>query len=158
MNDDTGTLEDRTGKTEVYKPEDQTERLEDDPRQKINEILDEIKNATNAAKSRLSAGHHDLQKRQDATSTITTTTTHIGVLTATDSIYDSTQFLTTETYTATATTTVATSTVVQTVVATANSAGRVVPRDSGPAMTAGVASWVSAIYLISMIWKLVRYL
>ncbi|KAK6544468.1 hypothetical protein TWF694_001162 [Orbilia ellipsospora] len=159
VNDSTGALEDRADEIEIYRLEERAEQLEDDPassRKEINEILDEIKNATKAAKSRLSAGHYDLQKRQDTISTVTVTTTHIAVTTASDSIYDSTQFSTTETSTATSTTTVATSTVVQTVLATANSAGRMVPRDSGAAMTAGVASWVSLIYLLTMIWKLVQ--
>ncbi|EPS36026.1 hypothetical protein H072_10397 [Dactylellina haptotyla CBS 200.50] len=86
----------------------------------VGDIIDEIINATNAAKSRLSADHHDLYKRQDSTSTSTTTHTHSALSTYSQTVYTSTEPEATTTSTATSTSTVSTSTVMETVTGTGN--------------------------------------
>ncbi|KAF3926224.1 hypothetical protein ABW20_dc0100499 [Dactylellina cionopaga] len=132
----------------------------DKPPHLIGDIIDEIKNATNAAKSRLTEDHHDIRKRQDSTSTTTSTHTHSDITTTSQTVSTSTIPQATATSTATSTSTISTSTVLQTVTATGspNVGVHLIGSGGGDATTAvSVASWVTCIYLTTMVWRLMRY-
>ncbi|KAF3248954.1 hypothetical protein TWF217_008936 [Orbilia oligospora] len=115
----------------------------------LDEIIDEIINATQSAKSRLenssddddddSNHHHDIRKRQEISETITV----------------STEAQETETQTTTGTSTVSTSTAYATVTKTGtpNVARMLAPGDGH---TVVVMSWVSLVYLAVLILRVIN--
>ncbi|KAF3100075.1 hypothetical protein TWF569_005419 [Orbilia oligospora] len=134
----------------------------------LDEIIDEIINATQSAKSRLenssddddddSNYHHDIRKRQESTSstsTVTSTHTHSALSTVSETITVSTEAQETETQTTTGTSTVSTSTAYATVTKTGtpNVARMLAPGDGH---TVVVMSWVSLVYLAVLVLRVIN--
>ncbi|KAK6356340.1 hypothetical protein TWF718_000701 [Orbilia javanica] len=129
----------------------------------LDEIIDEIINATKSAKARLenSRDHnvHEIRKRQaestSSTSTVTSTHTHSALSTLSETTTVSTEAQETTTLTTTGTSTVSTSTAYATVTKTGtpNVARMVSPIDGH---TIVVISWVSLIYLAVLILRVIK--
>ncbi|EGX53377.1 hypothetical protein AOL_s00006g243 [Orbilia oligospora ATCC 24927] len=136
----------------------------------LDEIIDEIINATKSAKSRLenssddddddddSNHHHDIRKRQESTSstsTVTSTHTHSALSTVSETITVSTEAQETQTQTTTGTSTVSTSTAYTTVTKTGtpNVARMLAPGDGH---TVVVMSWVSLVYLAVLVLRVIN--
>ncbi|KAF3195548.1 hypothetical protein TWF106_005436 [Orbilia oligospora] len=137
----------------------------------LDEIIDEIINATKSAKSRLenSSGddddddddsnhHHDIRKRQESTSstsTVTSTHTHSALSTVSETITVSTEAQETETQTTTGTSTVSTSTAYATVTKTGTpNVARMLALGDGH--TVVIMSWVSLVYLAVLVLRVIN--